>query len=65
MEENKMMNPMELLKQFPKFKQDMMAKNPGMNPQEMVNQMVSSGKISQAQFEQARQMAQQFGSMFK
>ena len=25
---------MELLKQFPKFKQDMMAKNPGMNPQE-------------------------------
>ena len=60
-----MMNPMELLQQFPKFKQDMMAKNPGMNPQEMVNQMVSSGKISQQQFEQARQMAQQFGSIFK
>ena len=60
-----MMNPMELLKQFPKFKQDMMAQNPGMNPQEMVNQMVSSGKISQQQFEQARQFAQQFGSMFK
>ena len=60
-----MMNPMELLKQFPKFKQDMMDKNPGMNPQEMVNQMVSSGKISQQQFEQARQMAQQFGSMLK
>ena len=60
-----MMNPIELLKEFPKFKQDMMTKNPGMNPQEMVNQMVSSGKISQQQFEQARQMAQPFGSMFK
>jgi hypothetical protein len=59
------MNPMQMMKDFQKFKQDMQAKNPGMNPQEMVNQMVSSGKISQAQFEQARQMAQQFGSMFK
>lgn len=60
-----MMNPLELLKEFPKFKQNMMAQNPGMNPQEMVNKMVSSGKISQQQFEQARQFAQQFGSMFK
>ena len=59
------MNPMQMMQDFQKFKQDMMSKNPNMNPQEMVNQMVSSGKISQQQFEQARQMAQQFGSMFK
>jgi hypothetical protein len=59
------MNPMQIMQQFQKFKADMLAKNPGMNPQDMVNQMVSSGKISQQQFEQARQMAQQFGSMFK
>ena len=65
MEENKMMNPLELLKQFPKFKQDMLAKNPNMNPQEMVNQLVSSGKVSQQQFEQARMFAQNMSSMFK
>lgn len=59
-----MMNPMELLKEFPKFKQDMLAKNPKANPQEIVNNLVSSGKISQQQFEQARQLAQQFGNMF-
>ena len=55
---------MELLKEFPKFKQDMLAKNPKANPQEIVNNLVSSGKISQQQFEQARQLAQQFGNMF-
>jgi hypothetical protein len=51
------MNPMQMMQQFQKFKADMLAKNPGMNPQEMVNQMVSSGKVTQAQFEQARQFA--------
>lgn len=60
-----MINPMALLTQFPKFKQDMLAKNPNMNPQEMVNQMVSSGKVSQQQFEQARMFAQQMSGMFK
>jgi hypothetical protein len=60
-----MMNPMEMLKEFPNFKQNMLAKNPNMNPQDMVNQLVSSGKVSQQQFEQARQLANQFGSMFR
>lgn len=59
------MNPMELIKQFPQFMQNMKSQNPNMNPQDMVNNLVSSGKVSQQQFEQARQMAQQFGSMFK
>jgi hypothetical protein len=48
---------MQMMKDFQKFKADMQAKNPGMNPQEFVNQMVSSGKVSQAQFEQARNKA--------
>lgn len=59
------LNPMQMLKEFPNFKNNMLAKNPGMNPQEMVNQLVQSGKVSQQQFEQARQMAQQFGGMLK
>lgn len=60
-----MFNPMEMLKEFPNFKSDMLAKNPNMNPQNMVNQLVQSGKVSQQQFEQARQLAQQFGGMFR
>lgn len=60
-----MMNPLEMLKEFPNFKNNMLAQNPNMNPQDMVNQLVSSGKVSQQQFEQARQLAQQFGSMFR
>ena len=59
------LNPMQMLQEFPNFKNNMLAKNPGMNPQEMVNQLVQSGKVSQQQFEQARQMAQQFGGMLK
>lgn len=55
------MTPMEMMKNFQQFKQDMMSKNPNMNPQEMVNQMVSSGKVSQAQFEQARSIASMLG----
>lgn len=55
------MNPMQMMKDFQKFKQDMQAKNPGMNPQEMVNQMVQSGKVTQQQFEQARSIANSLG----
>lgn len=52
-----MNNPMEMMQKIQQFRRDMLAKNPGMNPQEMVNQMVSSGKVTQAQFEQAKQFA--------
>jgi hypothetical protein len=55
---------MQMMKDFQKFKQDMQAKNPGMNPQEIVNQMVSSGKVSQAHFEQARNIANSLGIKF-
>lgn len=55
------MNPMDILSQAKQFKASMEAKNPGMNPQEMVNQMVSSGKVSQQQFEQARSIASSLG----
>lgn len=55
------MNPLEMLKEFPKFKADMEKKNPGMSPQDMVNKMVSSGQVSQAQFEKARGIASMLG----
>lgn len=55
------MNPLEMLKEFPKFKEDMEKKNPGMSPQDMVNKMVSSGQVSQAQFEKARGIASMLG----
>lgn len=58
------MNPMQMMKDFQKFKADMQAKNPGMNPQDLVNQMVSSGEVSQAQFEQARSIANSLGIKF-
>jgi hypothetical protein len=54
------MNPMQMIQQISQFRQNMLNQNPNMNPQEMVNQMVSSGKVSQAQFEQARQFAGMF-----
>jgi hypothetical protein len=55
------MNPMDMMKNFQKFKADMEAKNPGMNPQDMINKMMASGQVSQAQFEQARNFASMLG----
>ena len=55
-----MFNPLEMINRIKKFQQEMTAKNPGMNPQEYVSQLVQSGKVSQAQFEQARQFASNF-----
>lgn len=55
------MNPMELMQKFNQFKQQMLQQNPGMNPQDMVNQMMQSGKVTQQQFEQARSFANMLG----
>lgn len=49
------------MQQFQKFKQDFSQKNPGVNPQEYVQKLMSQGKVSQQQFEQARSFAQMFG----
>lgn len=58
------MNPMQIMQQAMNFRQQMLANNPNMNPQEMVNQMVSSGKVSQQQFEQARSIVESLGMKF-
>lgn len=56
-----MPNPMQMISQFPQFMQQMR----GQNPQQILNQMVQSGRISQPQLNQAQQMAQQMQGQFE
>lgn len=51
-------NPM--MQQFPRFMQMMQ----GRNPNEMINQLISSGQVNQAQLNQVQQQAQQISGMF-
>ena len=48
-----------LLQKFQQFKQGFQG-----NPQQMIQQMMNSGRINQNQYNQAVQMAQQFQKMF-
>lgn len=50
-----------MLQQFQQFKQRMQ----GVNPQEEVQKLLQSGKISQSQLDKAQQMAQQMQGLFK
>lgn len=52
-------NIMQTLQQFQQFKNSFKG-----NPQEQVQQMLQSGRISQQQYEQAVQLANQLKSMF-
>ena len=53
--------PGNMLQQFQQFKNQMQ----GVNPQEEVQKLLQSGKISQAQLNKAQQMAQQMQGLFK
>ena len=53
--------PGNMLQQFQQFKKQMQ----GVNPQEEVQKLLQSGKISQAQLDKAQQMAQQMQELFK
>lgn len=53
-------NPMAMMQQFAQFKQQMQGKD----PQKMVEQMLASGQMSQQQFEQLKQQAEQFKGIF-
>lgn len=48
-------SPMNMMQAFQKF----MQQNQGKNPNEMIQQMLSSGKLNQQQLNQAQQMAKQ------
>ena len=52
--------PMQMIQQFMQFKQSFKG-----DPKEEVQKMLQSGRISQAQLNQAQQMAQQFQSMMR
>ena len=53
-------NPMAMMQQFMQFKQQMQ----GQDPQKIVEQMLSDGRMSQQQFEQLKQQAEQFKGIF-
>lgn len=53
--------PGNMLQQFQQFKKQMQ----GVDPQEEVQKLLQSGKISQEQLNKAQQMAQQFKSLLK
>lgn len=50
-----------MLQQFQQFRQRMR----GVNPQEEVQKLLQSGRISQAQLDKVQQMAQQMQGLFK
>lgn len=52
---NPQAGPMNMMQAFQKF----MQQNQGKNPNEMIQQMLSSGKLNQQQLNQAQQMAKQ------
>lgn len=56
-----MPNPMQMISQFPQFMQQMR----GQNPQQILQQMVKSGRVSQQQLNQAQQMANQMQRQFE
>ena len=51
------MNPMQMFQQF-------MNQMKGQDPNQLLNQLVSSGKINQNQLNQAQQMAQKMAGQF-
>ena len=53
-------NPMHMMQQFQQFRNSFQG-----NPQQMVQQMLQSGRITEAQLQQAVQMARQFQSLVK
>ena len=58
-----MNNPMQIMQQFQSWKQGFERSNPGVNPQEYVQKLMNEGKVSQQQFEQARNFAGNPGSI--
>lgn len=53
-----MNNPMAMIQQFMRFKNSFQG-----NPQERIQQMLNSGQITQAQYDEAVKKAQQFQQM--
>lgn len=52
--------PMNMMQAFQQF----MQQNQGKNPNDILNQMLTSGKINQSQLNQAQQIAQKMAGQF-
>ena len=57
------MNPLQMMQQFQKFRQNWLQQNPNVSPQQAVQNLLNSGKMSQQQFEQFRNIAYSFSGM--
>jgi hypothetical protein len=57
------MNPLQMMQQFQQFRQNWLQQNPNTSPQQAVQQLLNSGKMSQQQFEQFRKIANGFSGM--
>ena len=53
--------PMQMMQQFAQFRRMMQ----GRNPQQMVQNLLSSGQMSQAQFEQLKQQASELQKILR
>lgn len=51
------MNPWQIWQQYQQFRQSFMQKNPNVNPQQKVQELLNTGRMTQQQFEQLRNMA--------
>ena len=54
-------NPMQMIQQFAQFKQQMQ----GRDPRAMVEQLLTSGQMTQQQFQQLQQQAKMLQSILK
>ena len=51
----------QMMNEFKRFRQEMR----GIDPQQKINELLQSGKVSQQQIDQANQMAQMAQGLFK
>lgn len=57
------MNPLQMMQQFQQFRQNWLQQNPNVSPQQAVQNLLNSGRMSQQQFEQFRNIANKFSGM--
>ena len=57
------MNPLQMMQQFQQFRQNWLQQNPNVSPQQAVQNLLNSGKMSQQQFEKFRNIANSISGM--
>lgn len=55
------MNPMQMFQEYQKFRESFEGNNPGVSPQQYIQNMMNQGKVSPQMLERARAMAQMVG----